>query len=316
MFDRFYPTMSWSEHQPHWPQAQHSQFVKAGGIQWHVQSCGQGPGLLLLHGTGSGSFSWRGLMPLLSPYFQVVAPDLPGHAFTDRGSRQGQAQPKAKTQPQLQPQLQPLSLSLDGMTEGVRALLLQLNWQPQVIVGHSAGAAIAANLVLKQRLHAVHLIGLNPAWLPLPGVAPWVFKPLAKLAALNPLSAWTTAKLSAQPEVMAKLIKQTGSKIDAEGLALYKKVFSHSGHVHSVLQMMEAWNLNPLANAISSLKNRTTLLVGSNDKTVPPKLADEFCRRVQQAELMVQSGLGHLAHEEDPVGTATLLLRALALGRL
>ncbi|NDD02416.1 MAG: alpha/beta fold hydrolase, partial [Betaproteobacteria bacterium] len=113
MFDSLYPTMQWANYRSTWPHAQHSQFIQAGGIQWHVQIMGQGPVLLLLHGTGSGSFSWRGLMPLLSAHFQVIAPDLPGHAFTSRG-------PEG-------------SLSLQGMSEGLRALLLQLNVTPSII---------------------------------------------------------------------------------------------------------------------------------------------------------------------------------------
>ncbi|MFY9184272.1 alpha/beta fold hydrolase [Limnohabitans sp.] len=35
---------------------------------------------MLLHGTGSGNFSWRGLLPTLAQHFTVVAPDLPGQA--------------------------------------------------------------------------------------------------------------------------------------------------------------------------------------------------------------------------------------------
>ena len=81
MFESFYPGMTWAEHRAHWPHAQHSRFVQAGGIQWHVQVMGQGPCMLLLHGTGSGNFSWRGLLPTLAQHFTVVAPDLPRSCF-------------------------------------------------------------------------------------------------------------------------------------------------------------------------------------------------------------------------------------------
>lgn len=289
MFDNLYPTMQWANHCNTWPHAACSQFVQAGGIRWHVQTMGEGPCLLLLHGTGSGSFSWRGLMPLLSPYFKVIAPDLPGHVFTSRG-------PDG-------------SMSLNGMSEGIRALMLQLNLTPAVIAGHSAGAAIAANLVLQQRsLHASRLIGLNPAWLPLPGLPSWIFGPAAKLAAINPISAWATAKLAKRPAMIDKSIAQTGSKLDAEGMALYQQVFSHSGHVHSVLNMMAAWQLTSLSSALHKIKNPVDILVGSEDGTVPPSMAEEACNIMPQARLQMQQHLGHLAHEEDPEGTASLLL--------
>ena len=289
MFDSLYPTMQWANYRSTWPHAQHSQFVQAGGIQWHVQIMGQGPTLLLLHGTGSGSFSWRGLMPLLSTRFQVIAPDLPGHAFTSRG-------PEG-------------SLSLQGMSEGLRALLLQLNVTPSIIGGHSAGAAIAANMLLQQRaLSQTQLIGFNPAWLPLPGLPSLIFRPAAKLAAINPVSAWATAKLASKPAMIEKSILQTGSQLDAQGLALYQSVFSHSGHVHSVLNMMAAWQLDTLSKSLPQLQNKVSILVGMQDQTVTPSMAHEACKLMPQARVFEQHGLGHLAHEEDPAGTAQLIL--------
>lgn len=289
MFDSLYPTMQWANYRSTWPHAQHSQFIQAGGIQWHVQIMGQGPVLLLLHGTGSGSFSWRGLMPLLSAHFQVIAPDLPGHAFTSRG-------PEG-------------SLSLQGMSEGLRALFLQLNVTPSIIGGHSAGAAIAANMLLQQRaLSQTQLIGFNPAWLPLPGLPSLIFRPAAKLAAINPVSAWATAKLASKPAMIEKSIVQTGSHLDAEGLALYQSVFSHSGHVHSVLNMMAAWQLDTLSKSLPQLQNKVSILVGMQDQTVPPSMAHEACKLMPQARVFEQHGLGHLAHEEDPAGTAQLIL--------
>ena len=185
MFERFYPGMQWARHRAVWPLAQHSRFVPAGGFDWHVQVLGQGPCMLLLHGTGSGNFSWRGMLPELARHYTVVAPDLPGHAFTSRG-------PQA-------------SLSLPGMSAGLRALLLAMNLKPRVVVGHSAGAAIAAHMVLHEpSLADTTLIGLNPAWLPLPGSAAWLFGPAAKVVALNPLSAWAFAKMAAKPGAVAQ----------------------------------------------------------------------------------------------------------------
>ena len=57
--------------------------VAAGGLRWHVQVAGDGPVLLLLHGTGAATHSWRDLLPLLAERFTVVAPDLPGHGRSD-----------------------------------------------------------------------------------------------------------------------------------------------------------------------------------------------------------------------------------------
>jgi magnesium chelatase accessory protein len=254
-----------------------------------VQVVGQGPVLLLLHGTGSGSFSWRDLLPQLARHFTVVAPDLPGHVFTSRG-------PSG-------------ALTLPGMSEGLRALLLQLDMQPQAIVGHSAGAAIAAHMVLHHSACAqCRIVGLNPAWLPLSGAAGWLFTPMARLVRLNPLSAWALARLAARTGVVEEALARTGSRLGQEGLSLYRQVLSHPGHVHGVLSMMAGWQIRPLAQALPRLQVPVFLHIGAQDQTVPPQQSSEALARIPQAQRMLVPGLGHLAHEEEPAGTAAQLL--------
>ena len=46
--------------------------------RWHVQVLGEGPTVLLLHGAGGATHSWRGLAPLLATDHRVVMLDLPG----------------------------------------------------------------------------------------------------------------------------------------------------------------------------------------------------------------------------------------------
>ena len=108
-----------------WPNRAASRFVTAGGLRWHVQVVGEGPVLLLLHGTAAGTHSWRDMMGPLAEHFTVVAPDLPGHAFTS-------APPAAK-------------LSLPGMAGAVAELLRVMNLSPVLAAGHSAGPQRCAN---------------------------------------------------------------------------------------------------------------------------------------------------------------------------
>ncbi|MEY3639983.1 MAG: hypothetical protein RIR68_3116 [Pseudomonadota bacterium] len=73
--------------------------------------------------------------------------------------------------------------------------------------------------------------------------------------------------------------------------------------------MMAAWQLNTLSSALSQIKNEVAILVGTQDQTVPPSMAHEACKLMPQARLIEQQGLGHLAHEEDPAGTAHMILK-------
>ena len=113
--------LDWDVEGLDWPHRQASRFVEAAGLRWHVQQMGQGPVLLLIHGTGGATHSWRDLMPLLARDFTCVAVDLPGHGFS--------AMPPAAC------------LSLDGMARLLAGLLARLGLSPELVVGHSAGAA-------------------------------------------------------------------------------------------------------------------------------------------------------------------------------
>src|ERR1700753_1290003 len=58
--------------------------LRVNGIRMHYITAGSGPAILLLHGTPKNSFYWYRLLPLLTPHFTVVAPDLRGFGYTDK----------------------------------------------------------------------------------------------------------------------------------------------------------------------------------------------------------------------------------------
>ena len=84
MLDFLYPPLEWRDWRDDWPLARCSQFANSAGLRWHYQKLGQGPVLLLLHGTPKTHFYWHKLIPLLTPHFTVVAPDLRGFGDTDK----------------------------------------------------------------------------------------------------------------------------------------------------------------------------------------------------------------------------------------
>lgn len=294
-----------------WPHRAASRWVQAGGLGWHVQIFeGQGrlqgeaarlpPGrdLVLLHGTGASAHSWRDIAPSLaaglSPGTRVIVPDLPGHAFTDRPGEEG--------------------LSLPGMARLLGALLHALQARPGVLIGHSAGAAVAARMALDdpQGLADVKaLISLNGAWLPPEGQGRWFYAPLARLFALNPWVPHVFALHAGRRGALERLIASTGSRLDARGIDLYGRLVGDPRHVASVLAMMIAWDLRPLLRDLPRLAPTLHLVVAEGDRTVPVQASLEAARRQPRAMLHRLPGLGHLAHEEAPGLVAGLLQRLL-----
>ena len=285
--------MNWARDAGDWPHRGASRFVRAGGLLWHVQRFGEGPPILLLHGTGSASMSWRGVAPMLARRFTVVIPDLPGHGFTE-------APPSA-------------SMSLPGQARLLTALLAALGVRPVLAVGHSAGAAIAARLVLDGAITPASLLSINGALVPLAGHSAQMFPIAARVLAATGLAPRVFALHATNRSWLDRFLENTGSTIDDTGRRLYGMLLRDPVHVGSALRMMSRWQLEPLAAALPSLPCALHLAVGDADRMVPPADAETIAASVPGARLHVFGGLGHLAHEERP-DLAASLADAIATG--
>lgn len=274
----------WSEERARWPHADASEFLAAGGLRWHVQRMGRGPAVLLVHGTGASTHSWRTLAPLLAERFTVIVPDLPGHGFTERPPRR--------------------ELSLPAMAAAVAALVDAMAVRPALAIGHSAGAAILIRCVLDRTLAPGGVVSINGALLPFRGAAGLLFPPLAKLLFLNPLTPRVVARSAADRERVARLIHETGSVLDASGIDLYARLFRSPAQVAATLGMMANWDLNRFARTLPDLDAPLLLIAGENDEAVRPDDAERVARRVRDARVVRLAGLGHLAHEEDAAAVA------------
>ncbi len=297
---RLHTRLDWRLDAATWPHAERSRFADAAGQRWHVQHWPRpgAPQLLLLHGTGASTHSFKGLAPLLAEHFELIAPDLPGHGFSGPAAR-GRA-------------------GMHDMAAAVTALLQSLGLAPQVMVGHSAGAAVAVRMALAAQTVSTAstaapraIVGLNAALLPLRGLAGLVFAPAAKLLALNPMVPHFFAWRAADRAVLARLLDSTGSKIDAEGTALYGRLVASPPHVAGALAMMAQWDLPKLAADLSGLQTPLHLLVGALDRTIPPADAARVQALLPGTTRELLPGLGHLAHEEAPALVAQRLLERL-----
>jgi magnesium chelatase accessory protein len=279
---------NWERDGRDWPNREHSRFVNAAGLRWHVQIAGEGPDLLLLHGTAAATHSWRDMLPLLAARFRVIVPDLPGHGFTDLPPAQ--------------------RLSLPGMAASVAALLQALQARPVLVAGHSAGAAVALRLALDGRIAPHSIVAFNGALQPLGDRHAAFFTRAARMLAGLPFVPSLMAWRASNRAVAERLLMDTGSRIPARGVDLYARLFRHTGHVAAALGMMANWDLQPLLRDLPRLKPALLLAVGTQDRAVPPAQAERVRARLPAARIVTLQGLGHLAHEEQPQQAAELLL--------
>lgn len=283
-------SLNWERYGHDWPNREASRFVNASGMSWHVQVMGHGPPMLLLHGTGASTHSFGAIMPLLADCFTLVAPDLPGQGFT-------QAPPRE-------------FLSLPGMARAIAGLLRELDIRPEIVVGHSAGAAVAVQMTLSRLIAPRAIVSLNGALLPLGGMAGQVFAPLAKLLTAMPFVSGLFSRRARDPQAVGRMIVQTGSTLDARGIELYRRLASNPAHVAAALGMMAHWDLRSFATQLPRLKVPLTLVVGSQDRTIPPSEAQRVRELLPGATIVTLPGLGHLAHEERPDECAAIIRAA------
>ena len=275
-----------------WPNRAASRFVRAGGLHWHLQEMGEGETMLLVHGTGASTHSWRDLAPRLARRYRVIAPDLPGHGFTRCAD--------------------PDRLSLPGMAAALAALLETLQVVPAWAVGHSAGAAVLVRMGLDGALRPRRVISLNGALLPLGGLRSPLFAPLARLFVSNPLVPRLFAWQASHPAAFARMMEQTGSQLDARGIELYQRLASRPAHVGAALDMMARWDVRALERDLPKLATPMVLVSGGRDGMIPPSHADDVHALVPHARRLTLPELGHLAHEEQPAELAALILRLCA----
>jgi magnesium chelatase accessory protein len=252
---------------------------------------GAGPALLLVHGTGASTHSWRDVMPILARHYSVIAADLPGHGFTEplRGNRG----------------------SIRGMSDALAALLQALDISPQYCVGHSAGAVVLCKMALDQLMAPRVIVSINGAFIPLRGAAGILFSPIARLLANVDFIPRLLAKRTRAADV-ARLIAGTGSTLDAAGVDLYTRLVRDPKHLAGALGMMGHWDLYAFQQELPRLRTPLVLLVGENDLTIPPLQSLSIQKRVDNAVVRRLAGLGHLAHEEEPALIAQELLAIFA----
>lgn len=283
----------WSVLGPDWPNHAASRFLRVGPVNWHVQIDGpeDAPVMLLIHGTGASAHSFRDILPLLKADFRVIAPDLPGHGFTDSRAEK--------------------ALSLPGMAKSLTELCAALEIKPQFGVGHSAGAAILFHLAIAGDMRFERIIGINSALTPIEGNA--IFSPLAKLLFSNNFVPKLFAKRAASGDTVKSILARTGSDLDAEAVRLYQALARNTAHVAGALGMMANWNLQDMRQGLSGYAGDVTLVSAKDDPMVPPTDSRDAAARINGAELLEIDAGGHLLHEQNPAAITQIILdRCLA----
>jgi magnesium chelatase accessory protein len=279
-----------------WPHREHSRSLRVGALDWHVQVMGRGPTLLLLHGSGASAHSWADLMEMLAGHATVVAPDLPGHAFTT-GARA-------------------VDMTLPGMQDALAGLLAALQLPaPVLVAGHSAGAALALRWALSSSRPPGAVVGFNPSLVAPASVYTDWFAPLVNPVATSAPVAQMLAALAVRTGMVDSLLNSTQSVLPSAQRERYKLLFSRPDHVRGAMGFMAAADLPALLAEGARLPGTAHFIVGTRDTWVPEaSLRPVIEKHFPRARVERWVG-GHVLHEEMPAKSASLLIGVLEAQR-
>ena len=270
-----------------WPNRSNSEFIKSDNYNWHIQKFGStGKKLLLIHGTGASSHSWYPLIENLNLECEILCLDLPGHGFTRVLARQKK--------------------QLMIIVDQISLLLRNIDFYPNIIMGHSAGAAVAYELAKKIETKP-NTIAINAAFGQFSGLAGVAFPYFAKIASSTTIPARFLSLLASKEEIVRKLLASTGSIIPELQIKCYQYLFSNTEHVDGTLQLMADWDLGYFLDRLPEETAPIHFLVGDKDTTVPPHISKSWDQSMPNSSLTQFNGLGHLLHEESPSTVSSIL---------
>lgn len=263
-----------------WPRADTSRFVRVSNIDFHVQVGGAGEDVLLLHGAGASAHSFSGLAARLSARHRVIAPDLPGQGFST---------------------LLPLeAVGLAPFAVYLRELMTALEATPRWIIGHSAGAALAAQYALDAETLPKGLLCINAAFNPFGSLAAPLFSKTAKWFARSSWLPRALASPALRWRATGSMLADTGSTVDPLMSRCYDTLLGNPDHIAGTLRMMAGWDLPPLLDRLSSLQVPVWLAAAEGDRTISPERSTSVANNLPLARSVRIPELGHLAHEEEP----------------
>lgn len=266
---------------PGW--AQYQNLDKANALELASRSTGTGEPVLLIHGFGASSYSWRHVIEPLAQKNRVITIDLKG--FGDS--------PKPRDD----------AYSVYEQARLVRNFILENNLKNLHIIGHSygGGVALAVSIYL-----AASNPGLQKSLVLIDSVAyPQELPSFVKILAtpvLGPLITYTVPN-TFQVKNLLKIVYYNDDLIPQEAIDHYAadlgKPDAKYALLTSVRQMLPT-DLQQFSENYASLTIPTLIVWSREDEIVPLAVGKRLHENIPDSKLVIMSGVGHAVQEEKP----------------
>jgi len=260
-----------------------SRFIEIRGIDIHFKMAGAGPRtVLLLHGFGASVWSWRDVITPLAMGYRVIAYDRPAFGLTERPLQWSGENPyAAATQ---------VDIALD--------LLDALGVERAILIGHSAGGRVAADIALAAPARIEALVLVSPAV----GMRGWRWlTPLLHTPQLDRLGPLLVRSISNSGDAVIEQAWHQPERITARIIAGYRKPLDADNWDRALWEFTRAPRGDDSITALAALAGTPTLIItGDDDRIVPTAASIELAEVIPGATLDVLDSCGHLPQEECP----------------
>ena len=261
-----------------------SRFMEVNGITIHYQSAGEGePALILLHGFLSSVFTWRETLPALAADRQVIAFDRPAFGLTERPLVWEGENP----------------YSPEAQVELVVGMMDELGLDQAILVGNSAGGAIATQTALRYPERVAALVLVDPAIYSGGGTPNWI-RPLLRTPQARRLGPLFVRGVQSWGMDFARLAWHNPAKITEEVLEGYRKPLQAQDWDKALWEMFLASRSPELADRLDEIRAPVLVISGDDDRVVPTEDSIRLAGELRDAELVVIPRCGHVPQEECP----------------
>lgn len=261
-----------------------SQFIKINGIELHIKTFGEGePAFLLLHGFGASLYSWNSIVGPLSEKGKVITYDRPAFGLSERPLEWEGNNP----------------YGMEMQIKTILGLLDYYKFQSAILIGNSAGGAIAMQFALAYPERVSALILVDPAVYGQAGGPNWI-RPILSIPQIDRLGPYFVRRLLQNGSNLIESAWNDPTKITPETISLYKKPLFVENWDRALWEFTLASQPSNLKNELDQFMVPILVITGDNDQIVPTENSIRLSQEIPNAKLSVIENAGHVPHEEQP----------------
>ncbi|UOQ45900.1 alpha/beta hydrolase [Halobacillus salinarum] len=256
-----------------------------GNISFDIR--GQGPPLILVHGTPWSSFNWRHIIPALSQWFTVYFYDLLGYGQSEKPDD---------------------DVSLGVQNKVFSELLNHWGLKKPLVIGHDFGGTTVLRTHILEKQDFEKIILIDPV-----AVAPWGSPFFSHVNSYE--SAFQGIPAYIHESMVSTYVQGAAYKsMDEETLeGILKPWMGSNGQMAFYRQIAQADQryTDEIESFYKEIKEPLLIIWGEQDNWIPIEKGNQLHEKIKTSEFVSIPNAGHLIQEDQPAELVSHILKFL-----